>query len=258
MPSAISRPLSLIQAYGRKIRKYGLRKSARLFSSIVWNSISGPVRKRIMGSFSQRGEDLILDRLMGYKKGGFYVDIGASSPYLDSNTARFYKRGWTGINLEPNYAKFRAFPSDRPRDTNLNLGVGQSSKAMDFYVVDPPQLSSFSMEEAKRAVKMGHKIIETRKVGVAPLREILAKHAAGRKIDFMSIDTEGYEMQVLHSNDWGRFRPNLICIEYVHYSDGSEVKEIFEFLTSAGYVRVYANGLNSIYQDSKAQGASDF
>jgi FkbM family methyltransferase len=235
----------------QKIQKHGLKKSARLFASKAWDGVSGLIRKKFLGSYSQLGEDLVLEGLMGQKKDGCYIDIGASHPYEDSNTMHFYKKGWTGINIEPNYVKFQAFKSAKPRDVNLNIGIGKTASRMDFYVVDPPQLSSFSKEEADRAAGMGHRIAEVRKVEVMPLADVIAKHAEGKKIDFISIDTEGFEIPVLQSNDWIKYRPRFICIEYVRYSDGSEVTGIYEFLKGQGYARVHANGLNSIYRDER-------
>src|SRR5579864_1383027 len=75
-------------------------------------------------SYSQYKEDLWIDRMLGYKKNGFYIDIGASDPNYLNNTKKFYEKGWKGLNVEPNPSTFRKLKEDRDRDINLNVGVG--------------------------------------------------------------------------------------------------------------------------------------
>ena len=79
--------------------------------------------------YSQEGEDILIERMIGKKKKGFYIDIGAHHPYRFSNTYYFYKQGWSGINIEPNVEHFRYFLKHRKRDINLNKGL--SDKAAD-------------------------------------------------------------------------------------------------------------------------------
>ena len=74
-------------------------------------------------SYSQEGEDMVLERIFAGKKGGFYVDVGAHHPRRFSNTYFFYRKGWKGINIEPNPEAIHAFQSDRKRDTNLQCGI---------------------------------------------------------------------------------------------------------------------------------------
>ena len=82
------------------------------------------------GSYSQYGEDLVLDAVMGCASKGFFVDIGANDPISLSNTKRFSLRGWTGINVEPNPLSLARIVKDRPHDINLNCGVGSSESAL--------------------------------------------------------------------------------------------------------------------------------
>ena len=89
-----------------------------------------------------------MDALLNCKPSGFYVDIGANDPQLLSNTQRFYKKGWTGINIEPNIIQYKKFIEMRPNDINLNVGIGSSNKEMDFYILTADTLSTFDKEEA--------------------------------------------------------------------------------------------------------------
>jgi FkbM family methyltransferase len=89
-------------------------------------------RKKI--SFAQNQEDLLLDRALG-KPNGFYVDVGANDPEIDSVTKLFYDRGWRGINIEPNPVPFRRLAARRPRDINLNVGASNTAGELTFYTV---------------------------------------------------------------------------------------------------------------------------
>lgn len=213
----------------------------------------------INGSFSQNGEDLIIDKLLNYKKTGFYVDIGAYDPYRFSNTYRFYKRGWRGINIEPNVHNYKKFITARPKDYNLNIGIGAKRGNLDFYNLFPDTLSTFSRNDAIKYQKIGFKIIDKSKVKIERLDKILHKFR-NKKIDFLSIDTEGFEMEVLKSNNWKNFKPEIICIEsFTFKSSGLKSRERMEirrFLSKIGYKKVYANDTNIIYQSTKLSPAT--
>ncbi|MHB9129364.1 MAG: FkbM family methyltransferase, partial [Candidatus Humimicrobiaceae bacterium] len=154
-------------------------------------------------SYAQKGEDLVLDNFSGNKRRGFYVDVGANDPHRFSNTKRFYLRGWTGINIEPDVDNWQKLSSQRKRDINLNIGIGESESSLEFYKFIPHTLSTFSKEEADNYVGQGYKLEKVVLVEVKKLEDILAEYCKG-DIDFMSIDTEGFDMQVLKSNNWNR------------------------------------------------------
>ena len=85
-------------------------------------------------SYSQYYEDLILYlAFFGIKK-GFYIDIGANDPEIISVTKAFYLNGWNGINIEPLPDKFNSLVKMRPKDINLNIGVGKEIGYSNLYV----------------------------------------------------------------------------------------------------------------------------
>src|SRR5437879_2682243 len=98
--------------------------------------------------FGQEGEDLILDRLMGGRTKGFYVDIGAHHPIRFSNTYLFSKRGWHGINVDAEPGSMALFRKMRPRDINIESGVGERAGTMLFYRFNEPALNTFDEKEA--------------------------------------------------------------------------------------------------------------
>lgn len=232
----------------QKFKIYGFRR-------FIFYSLEEIYRKFWMEflrkSYGQKGEDLVLDKFSGNKRKGFYVDVGANDPHRFNNTKRFYLRGWTGINIEPNVDNWQKLSSQRKRDINLNIGIGESESSLEFYKFIPHTLSTFSKEEADNYIGQGYKLEKIVLVEVKKMEDILAEYCKG-DIDFMSIDTEGFDMQVLKSNNWNRFRPKLICIESVsHTMRGLYNKKNDNhdnFLTNIEYKKVYDNGLNSIYK----------
>lgn len=88
--------------------------------------------RRYLKSSSQYYEDLIIDRLLNHKKNGIYLDIGANDPDILSNTKRFYDRGWSGVNIEPDTELYNKLLKHRSRDINLNIGISSGGGSWYF------------------------------------------------------------------------------------------------------------------------------
>jgi len=233
-----------------KLKMYGIRRFV-MYSALelyrkVW--LEG-----ILRTFSQNGEDVVIHGLLKNKRNGFYVDIGANDPTRFSNTKYFYLQGWHGINIEPDLDGFIKIKKGRPNDINLNLGIGKANSKLIFYQFFPNTLSTFSESEAKKYQKQGYKLLTKKVVKVMKLTDVLGKYLKGKKIDFMTIDTEGYDMEVLESNNWSKYRPRVICIESVRHLISGPGKDIGleVFLINVGYKKLFDNGLNSFYLDSR-------
>ena len=190
-------------------------------------------------AFSLEGEDLILGRVFEGKSDGFYVDVGAHHPTLYSNTYYFYLRGWRGINIDAMPGSMTAFKAGRPRDINLEIAVAENPGKLTYHIFNYPALNTFDPVLAKeRDGKDIYKIIERREIEMRPLAQILREHLPARKkIDFMSVDVEGFDLAVLRSNDWKRFLPTYVLVEDF---SGDTVEEalnspIAAFLRPLGY-----------------------
>lgn len=224
-----------IQDYISKLFIYGFLKFLRhAFYTLVFYRL---YRQKILGSYSQNEEDRVIDKLLNYKKRGFYIDVGAYDPTQFSNTKRFYIKGWRGINIEPDPDNFKKFLKVRKRDINLNIGIGNKSDKLIYYKFFPNTVSTFSVNEMKRNLRKKYKLIKKIKVPVKKLSSILEKYCQ-QKIDFMSIDTEGFDLIVLKSNNWKKFKPKVICIES---------QKANKFLSKIRYRKIYDNGINSLY-----------
>lgn len=187
--------------------------------------------------YGQDGEDLILDRLLERQAEGFYVDVGAHHPVRFSNTYLFYQRGWHGINIDAMPDSMRRFARVRPRDTNIECGVAGSAGKLLYHRFNEPALNTFDTAEAQLKNKPPYHLIDTVEVQVERLDALLAGHLpAGQQIDFLSVDVEGKDEEVLRSNDWTRYRPRFILAETLR-SDMLGMGEcpVVRFLLSVGY-----------------------
>lgn len=232
----------------QKIKIYGPLTFSKYF---LKEFVRKAFYEKIMHSYSQLQEDLEIDKLLNYKAQGYYVDVGANDPSRFSNTKRFYEKGWKGINIDPNPKSIKKFETERPRDLNLAIGVSNEATTLEFYEIFPDTLSTFSKSEMESYIKQGYKLATVSKIQVQPLAQILSKFASDKQIDFLTLDTEGFDLEVLQGNDWIYFRPSVICVENHSHDKNTDVQiknnTIHEFIINKGYVKKYDSGLNSLY-----------
>jgi FkbM family methyltransferase len=167
-------------------------------------------------SYAQEGEDLILAELFAGKRDGFFVDVGAHHPRRFSNTYHFYRfRGWRGINIDAMPGCMKAFDRRRPRDINIEAGVSDVPATLPFFVFNEPALNTFDPALAAELNAIdGYRIVRRAELRTTTLRSLLDRHLPpGQAIDFLSIDVEGLDGQVLRSNDWDRHRPAVVLVE---------------------------------------------
>jgi FkbM family methyltransferase len=165
--------------------------------------------------YSQEGEDILIERIIGKKSKGFYIDIGAHHPFRYSNTCYFYKQGWSGINIEPNPDLFKYFLKHRKRDINLNIGLNIQPQELKYYSFDEPAMNTFSTETVKVLIASNYKLLRTDSIPTTTLAMALKDQPLPRVIDFMNIDTEGFDFYIIQSNDWERINPQFILIESI-------------------------------------------
>jgi FkbM family methyltransferase len=213
------------------------------------------LRRRMKISFSQCGEDLIVEHILGALKitQPTYCDIGAHHPSKLNNTYLFYLKGSKGVCVEPDPELFPSLKKKRKRDVCLNCGVGRAKRNAEFFVMSSRTLSTFSREEAYRYQSYGNqKILKIIQVPVMPINDIIHKNYAGCP-NFVSLDVEGLELDVLNSFDFSSYRPAVFCIETVTYAEDNterKLSEIIDLMTGKGYLLYADTYINSIFVDS--------
>jgi len=225
-----------------------LRKIKRLIfkSSASWSK-----------TFSQTGEDIIVKFLFNAIEKPSkltWIDIGAHHPTYFSNTALFYSQGMRGINIEANPLLIQEFYRKRKRDINLNIAIADRSSTMDFYVMNPPTLSTLSSEEAHRYEKFGHKITKIIPVKTMTVTEVIDKFCNEVFPDFLSLDAEGYDLEILKTINYEKSSPKIICVENVTYQPkhangfySMQINELSKFLTSKNYSIIAFTLINTIF-----------
>lgn len=219
----------------------------------MFNKLKSEFRKT---SYSQSGEDIIVDYIfnaIGINHPS-YIDIGAYHPYKYNNTAIFYERGCKGINVEPSPQGIELFRKYRKEDLNLNLGVAKEEGELTYYIMQPQTLNTFSWESVKDFESKGYQKEGEAKVKVTTIQDIISEYWGGLFPDFLSLDVEGLDMEILESIDFGESVPKVICVETVEFSDkgmGEKNTEPIKFLESNGYILYSDTNINSIFVQRK-------
>jgi FkbM family methyltransferase len=198
-------------------------------------------------SYAANLEDYHLARAFEGQARGFYIDVGAGHPVADNVSCWFYLNGWRGIVVEPQRQLIELYPLVRPRDVPVAKLVGRARGESDFHVVDRlTGFSTTSTEHAKSAEKFGAKF-HTCRMPMTTLAAICEEHGVGA-IDFLKIDVEGAEGDVIRGGDFRRFRPRVVLAEALAPGTMAENFADWEpLLLDAGYVFVLFDGLNRFY-----------
>ncbi len=164
--------------------------------------------------YSQEGEDILLDRILPTDMAGFFVDVGAHHPTRFSNTYALYRKGWRGINVDATPGSMELFKKLRPADINIECAVSTVDTPMMFHMFKESALNTFDPSLAQEYSASGWAVERTVEMKPRSLSSILKEHLpVGKHVDLLSIDVEGKELEVLHSNDWHSCCPELIVLE---------------------------------------------
>jgi FkbM family methyltransferase len=198
-------------------------------------------------SYAQNFEDVMLWRALKHVECGFYIDVGACDPDVDSVTKAFYDRGWSGINIEPLSQWHEQLEEKRPRDINLQVAAGAERGEMAFY-----ELADTGLSTSERAIAERHESERnyTKRECTVPVETLnsICQRFHRAPIHFLKIDVEGAEKDVLGGIDFSLVRPWIILVEAtLPNTQISNYADWDPLMTAAGYEFVYFDGLNRFY-----------
>jgi len=202
-------------------------------------------------SYSQCGEDLIVAFIFNTLKVAHpsYLDIGAHHPCFLSNTYLFYRQGSRGVSIEPDPFLFSKIKRVRGRDVNLNVGLASQHGSLKLHVFSSRTLNTFSEDEAKKYVQEGHEQIALHDIEILTFEDVM-KQYFDRTPDFISLDVEGMDLEILQSIDISRYQPTVFCIETITYSrsgEGEKLTVIDDMMEDWGYLKYADTYINTIY-----------
>ena len=197
-------------------------------------------------SYAQNFEDVILWRALQHVDRGYYIDVGAQHPVVDSVSKAFYERGWRGISVEPNAFYADLIRKDRPDETVVQAVIAERSGVVTFYEIPETGLSTAAAEVAQTHRANGLVVNETAVTAVT-LDDLLGM-AGSRSIHWMKIDVEGFEAEVLAGWKKAKQRPAIVVIESTYPNSQRETHDAWESLVLAkGYTLAFVDGLNRYY-----------
>lgn len=201
-------------------------------------------------SYAQEWEDFFLHLLFEEVENGFYVDVGANSPWYFSVTKHFYEKGWSGVNIEPLPEMFAELCQDRLRDININCGCGSEEKELEFTIAG--MLTTCDPETATE-LKQKYNNIKKEKILIRKLTDIISElNLLDKTIHFLKIDVEGFEGDVLKGIDFSLFRPSIVVMEATVPGTSIACHDSWEYvLTQNSYIFLFSYGINRYYVDAK-------
>ena len=192
-------------------------------------------------SYSQNNEDVILNRI--WPEGpGYYIDLGCHHPIEDSVSYAFYKRNWTGINVDPIDEFNHLYGDFRQKDKILNCLVGEKNEIIDFYYFSKIGSSTVFEHKANDTKILTNQNFKKIKKKIVTLDDLVqSEKFLDKTINWLKIDCEGSELSILKG--WNsNFFPIVILLE-----NGSDDNEIYNILTKKNYIKCLNDGINTFY-----------
>jgi FkbM family methyltransferase len=205
-------------------------------------------------SYSQAGEDCIVSLafyFFGISKPS-YLDIGAHHPTSLSNTYFFYKKGCRGVCVEPDPKYARLFRTKRRHDVFLNAAIGfDDTEEADFYLMKSHALNTLSRDSALAMEKAGEKIARVVKIKLLNVNRVIEQKFP-KGVNFVSLDAEGVDIEILKSFCLDKMRPQVFCVETIAFENQEKVPDVTEWMLANDYFVFGETYINTIYVDRQA------
>tara|TARA_B100001564_G_C20439273_1_gene578245 strand:- start:36 stop:788 length:753 start_codon:yes stop_codon:yes gene_type:complete len=226
-------------------QKYLYSRSFNLIKILYFYIQSLKSKKYSKSSYSGGAQDLIINYFFKNRKKGFYIDVGCYHPYNGNNTKLLYDKGWSGINIDLDYHTIDFFNYVRKRDENINVAISETEDEKDlFFFHNRSAINSLS-EIRKKDAK------EIKKIQTKTLNSVIENSKfKNEKINLLSIDVEGHEIEVLRSLNLNKYFPEMIVIEFLERDilDNLEFhnQNINQILNSEIYKYMIKNNYNFV------------
>tara|TARA_Y100000816_G_scaffold237387_1_gene183344 strand:+ start:2386 stop:3135 length:750 start_codon:yes stop_codon:yes gene_type:complete len=219
--------------------KYLYSSKLNLFKIIYffYQFIKFKFKPRIINS--NWGLDVIICDIFKNKDNGIYVDVGCHHPFINNNTYLLHKKGWKGLNVDLDFSSINMFNYFRPNDDNKQAAVSNKKDTVKFYFFHNRAPKNTISKKSGKGAKL-IKNIET-----TNLNNILKDSKLNiQQIDFLSIDVEGNEINVLKGLDFKKYKPKVVALEfldpkkkefYFHNIKNIEKSEIYKFMKKHKY-----------------------
>ena len=172
--------------------------------------------------YSQWGEDVSINNFFKDKNNGIYLDIGCFHPYMYSNTCLLHERGWSGLNVDMNKTSIDLFNIVRPKDTNICAAISKKKENMKAYIDHPfSPVNTIDKKFYENAKNIYFKNKEIITIQTKTVQEILNFAKIGKVIDYINIDAEGFDYEILQQIDPSKYNVKLFSVE-THNVDGSK------------------------------------
>ena len=197
-------------------------------------------------SYAQNFEDVMLWRALGHVPNGFYIDLGAQHPVVDSISRAFYEHGWRGLHVEATPAYANLLRQDRPDETVIQAAVNDKHGTITFFEIQETGISTGDADIAESHKARGFKVLEIT-VPCITLFDVFS-HVESKDIHWLKIDVEGMEQKVLQSWGKSKVKPWIVIVESTLPLTQVENHHLWEnHLIDRGYIHVYFDGLNRYY-----------
>ena len=189
--------------------------------------------------YGEFGEDILVNRILKNLETGKYVDVGCYHPYKGSLTAQLYKKGWKGINIDLSKSSIDLFNLVRKEDINLNLAVSDFNGQTSYFENSPinQQNSLIKNNDNQKKIKIDCKNLN-----------LILEENKFEKFEYLNIDVEGSEQNVINGINLSKYRPILITIENnnLHINDYIE-SETYKILINNNYTFISKTGVTNFF-----------
>ena len=226
-----------------------LRKKIK--STFFYNIIQNWLHKPLKSFSDSFGEDLFVCKYFADLNNGFYVDIGCNQPKINSLTFLLYKKGWRGMNFDISERCVKLYKFFRNKDFNLNISIGSKKKKENSYIFyDNCSMNTVDENFKKYTSKSVNKEPLIKEIQQKTLNQILSENSI-KTINYLNIDVEGNEMNVLKGFNLKKYKPNLVSIE-IHDENCPPVKnDIFNFFIKCNYSLVSIYGWTYFFEKKR-------